>query len=103
MLLGKFKILLGFLVYGIVVGLLSTWWWSISDNFFLLNFPGELLGYQVYDTSINIFGNPKSPQAHYTIPWFLRTPQVFIPVSTLFWGLIGVCMQMAYIMLKRDQ
>ena len=96
----KSKVLVGFLIYGIVVGLLSYWWWHISDNLFLLNIPGELLGYEVYDLSINFLGDPFSPQAHYTIPWFLRIPQVFVPVSVIFWGMIGLAIQMAYSRLR---
>jgi len=101
MLSGRSKILTGFLIYGIAVGLLSSWWWGISDNLFLLNVPGELLGYEVYDTAIRFLGDPSSPQAHYSIPWVLRVPQVFVPVSTLFWGVIGLVLQTAYVKLKR--
>jgi hypothetical protein len=97
----KSKILTGFLIYGIAVGLLSSWWWGISDNLFLLNIPGELLGYEVYDAAIRLLGDPSSPQAHYSIPWVLRVPQVFVPVSTLFWGVIGLVSQTAYLKLKR--
>jgi hypothetical protein len=101
MLSGKSKILVGFLVYGIAAGLLSFWWWGISDNLFLLNIPGELLGYEVYDISIRLLGDLFSPQAHYSIPWILRIPQVFVPVSTLFWGVIGLGVQTAYVRLTR--
>jgi hypothetical protein len=102
MLTTRSKILAGFLIYGVTVGLVSSWWWSISDNLFLLNIPGELIGYQVYYISIKVLGNPASPQAHYTIPWLLRIPQVFIPVSAIFWGLIGFCTHTAYIKFRRD-
>jgi hypothetical protein len=89
----KSKILKGFLAYGVAVGLLSYWWWHFSDNLFLLNVPGDLLGYLVYDLSIKFLGNPFSPQAHYTIPWILRIPQVFVPVSLFFWGILGLAIQ----------
>jgi hypothetical protein len=101
MLSGKSKILVGFLIYGVTVGLLSFWWWSISDSLFLLNIPGELIGYQVYDIAIRLLGDPFSPQAHYSISWVLRIPQVFVPVSTLFWGVTGLGIQTAYIRLTR--
>ena len=97
MLSGKSRILVGFLIYGIAVGSVSFWWWSISDNLFLLNMPGELIGYEVYDIAIRFLGDPFSSQAHYSIPWVLRIPQVFVPVSTLFWGAIGLGIQTAYI------
>ncbi len=90
------KILVGFLVYGLAVGLLSVWWWGSRDSMFLPNIPGELLGERVYDLSIKIFGNPHSPQAHFTIPWVLRIPQVFVPVSVLFWSIIGLVIQMIH-------
>jgi hypothetical protein len=96
MLSGKSRILVGFLIYGIVVGLVSFWWWSISDNLFLLNIPGELIGYEVYDIAIKFLGDPFSSQAHYSIPWVLRIPQVFVPVSTFFWGAIGLGIQTVF-------
>ena len=99
----KYKIRVGFLIYGVTVGLLSFWWWSISDSPFLLNIPGELIGHQVYDIAIRLLGDPLSPQAHYSIPWVLRIPQVFIPVSTLFWGVIGLAIQTGYIRLTRGR
>jgi len=98
---GKSKILTGFLIYGIAVGLLSSWWWGISDNLFLLNIPGELLGYELYGIAIRLLGDPSSPQAHYSLPWVLRVPQVFVPASTLFWGVIGLVLQTAYVKLIR--
>jgi hypothetical protein len=97
----KSQILKGFIVYGVTVGLLSYWWWRISDNLFLLNIPGDLLGYLVYDLSIKFLGNPFSPQAHYTIPWILRIPQVFVPVSVIFWGTFGLALLAVYDKLKR--
>lgn len=93
----KAKILAAFLVYGVVVGLLSVWWWNRgADSPFLLNIPGVFLGDEVYELSIRYLGNPNSPQAHYTIPWFLRIPQVYFPVSVLLWGAIGLVIQMAW-------
>jgi len=92
----KNRILVGFLIYGAVVGSLSAWWWNISDNLFLPNVPGQLLGDEVYVHSINSLGNPQSDQAHYTIPWVLRIPQVYVPVSIAFWGLVGLIIQLAH-------
>ena len=40
----KSKILKGFLVHGVAVGLMSYWWWHFSDNLLLLNISGDLLG-----------------------------------------------------------
>jgi len=92
----KNRIIIFFLIYGVVVGLLSAWWWHVSDNIFLPNVPGELLGYEAYTHSIIILGNPYSDHAHYTIPLILRIPQVFIPVSIAFWTLVGLAIQAVY-------
>lgn len=99
----KKRIFIGFLIYGIVVGLLSTWWWQISDSLFLPNLPGQLLGDEVYVHAINSLGNPQSAQAHYTIPWGLRIPQVYVPVSIIFWGLVGLIIQIVHNRLKRKR
>jgi hypothetical protein len=101
MISSKSKILVGFLLYGVLVGLLSFWWWGISDNILLLNIPGELIGYEVYNIAISLFGDPFSPQAHFSIPWILRIPEVFIPVSIICWGAIGLVFQIVYSILKR--
>ena len=79
-----------------MVGFLSVWWWHFSDNIFLPNIPGVLLGDEVYVHSIDFLGDPSSAQAHYTIPWILRIPQVYVPVSILFWGLLGLIIQVAH-------
>ena len=96
MISAKTRLLVGFLVYGIIVGMLSIWWWGYSDNVFFPNIPGMLLGEIVYNLSIKYLGNPYSSQAHYTIPWVLRIPQVYIPVSIFFWGILGLAIQKAY-------
>ncbi len=78
-----------FMVYGVVVGFIAVWFRQNTDMVFLLNIPGTLFGDAVYGLSIRFFGDPHSSQAHYTIPWLFRIPQVYVPASTLFWGLIG--------------
>jgi len=87
------RVLVGFLVYGLAVGILSVWWWHLSDMPFLPNLPGVLLGDAVYEGSIDSIGNPNSSQAHYSIPFFLRKPEVYLPVSAALWGLIGAACQ----------
>jgi len=91
----KTRLLVGFLAYGVIVGLLSAWWWGISDNVFFPNIPGMLLGDLVYNLSIKYIGDPHSSQAHYTIPWILRIPQVYVPVSVLFWGVMSLAIRAA--------
>ena len=97
----KNKLIIGFLVYGVIAGLLSSWWWHISDNIFYLNIPGDMLGQLIYEQSITVFGESTSPQAHYTIPWILRIPQVYVPASVLLWGLFGWIIQLVYNVARR--
>jgi len=85
----KAIIMIGFIIYGIAVGFIAVWFRQNTDMVFLLNIPGTLLGDAVYGLSIRFFGDPHSSQAHYTIPWLFRIPQVYVPISVLFWGLLG--------------
>ena len=99
----KAKILTGFLIYGLAVGVLSVWWDGISDAVFLPNIPGVILGDGTYGLAIRYLGDPSSPQAHYTIPWVLRISQVYVPVSIIFWGLIGWVVQLTYNRIKTSR
>ena len=81
----KKVIVTGFIIYGTAVGLSAVWFHQHTDMLFLLNIPGTLLGDAVYGLSIRFFGDPHSSQAHYTIPWLFRIPQVYVPTSVLFW------------------
>ncbi len=82
-------VLIGFVLYGIAVGFISVWFRQNTDSVFLLNIPGTLLGDAVYGLSIRFLGDPHSSQAHFTTPWLFRIPQVYVPASILFWGLLG--------------
>ncbi|MFC1873685.1 hypothetical protein ACFLYX_00095 [Chloroflexota bacterium] len=82
-------IITGFIIYGAALGFVAVWFHQHTDTFFLFNIPGTLLGDTVYGLSIRLLGNPHSSQAHYTIPWLLRIPQVYVPTSVFFWGLLG--------------
>jgi len=82
-------IITGFIIFGTVVGLIAVWFRQNTDTVFLLNIPGTLLGDAAYALSIRFFGDPHSSQAHYTIPWLFRIPQVYVPASIFFWGLVG--------------
>jgi hypothetical protein len=85
------RISIGFVIYGVVVGLLSVAWHGAGREVPLpLNIPGELLAYSVYERAIQWLGNPGSPQADLSIPWLLRLPQVYVVASTVFWGLAGL-------------
>jgi hypothetical protein len=88
-------IVLSFLIFGVAGGLLSAWQWPL-DSITILNLPAALLGPAVYNWTIQYFGDPSSSQAHYSIPWLFRLPQVFILVSVIFWGLLGSLFQIVY-------
>ncbi len=85
----KIVIIVVFLLYGIIVGFIAVWFRQHTDMVFLLNIPGTLLGDAVYGLSIRFIGDPHSTQAHFTIPWLFRIPQVYVPASIFFWGLLG--------------
>ena len=82
-------IVAGFVFLGIVLGLITVWFDQNTDTLFLLNVPGTLLGDAIYNISIELFGESHSAQAHYTIPWVLRVPQVYVLTSIILWGVIG--------------
>ncbi len=86
----KKTIIIGFIIFGMVVGLISVWFRQNADSVFLLNIPGTLLGDAIYGLSIKFLGDPSASQAHYTIPWLFRIPQVYVSASILLWGLIGI-------------
>ena len=90
------KLFMLFVVYGLVVGFVSVWWWHYSDNLFFQNIPGMLIGDKIYFLSINLLGDPSSSQAHYSITWILRVPQIYVPVSIILWGLVGLIIQMLW-------
>ena len=78
-----------FAILGVALGFGTVWFNENTDAVFLLNIPGTLLGDAAYSLSIRFFGDPISSQAHYTVPWLFRIPQIYVPASVLFWGIIG--------------
>lgn len=82
-------IITGLILFGTALGLTAVWFRHNTDAMFLLNIPGTWLGDVIYSLSVRLFGDPHSSQAHYTIPWLLRIPQVYVPASILFWGILG--------------
>jgi hypothetical protein len=83
-----------FLFFGLLIGTASAilWPWDLSVY---INLPGTWVGDKLYSLSIGLLGNPNSDQAHYTIPWILRVPQVYAIISPIVFGLIGVLFQWA--------
>jgi hypothetical protein len=97
--MSRTRVLVGFLVAGLIAGLVAMVAWP-ADVAVLLNLPGVLLGDAVYRGSIGLFGDPSSSQAHFTIPWLLRVPQVYVLVSVLVYGLAGAIVQ---VVLNRER
>ncbi len=91
----KLNIVLGFLFFGVGAGLWAALAWPL-DSITLINFPAVFLGDTLYQQSILYLGDPSSSQAHYTIPWFLRVPQVHFIASIMLWGLLGLVIQLTY-------
>lgn len=92
----KTKLLIIIVSYGMFATFLSVLQWPNDGLGFILNLPGNLLGEMTYQNSIGYIGDPISPQAHYTIPWILRIPQVIVLVSIIFWAGIGIMIQLFY-------
>ena len=91
------KIVLLFILYGTLVGILTILLYPRDPIYlYILNAPGLWLGDIVYNLAINLLGNPTSPQAHYTIPWIFRVPQVYLLTSIIFWTLIGITLSLIY-------
>ena len=81
----KIIFIFGFIAFGLAVGFLTLWQFNHgSDSQLFLNIPSYFLGDGIYHLSIEYFGNPNSSQAHYTIPWILRVPQVYVLSSIMF-------------------
>ena len=89
---GRLAVLVSALLFGLVTGLLAAWLWPL-DSAVLFNWPGVLLGDRIYSLSIQILGDSHSSQAHSTIPWLLRIPQVTVLASLLAWGMLGLVAQ----------
>ena len=84
-----------FLLYGAVVGALTTQSWRANNGetsplLLLVNWPGVQLGDEAYVRGIELIGDPSSDRAHSTIPRVLRVPDVYVGSSLLSWGLVGV-------------
>lgn len=90
----KTRLLIIIAIYGVFVTFLSVWQWPNEGIHFILNLPGNILGEIVYEKSIDFIGDPTSSQAHFTIPWFLQVPQVFVMTSMVFWIGIGMLLQL---------
>ena len=85
-------VFLGCLAFGLLSGIAAALIWPL-DVSALLNVPGVWLGDWVYTHAIEWIGDPHSSQAHFTIPWPLRVPQVYVLTSTGWCTLLGMVLQ----------
>ncbi|MCS6768434.1 MAG: hypothetical protein RMJ59_04985 [Candidatus Nitrosocaldus sp.] len=88
-------LMLVFIVYGVVIGLVSIrvrpW-----DPMYVINTVPLLIGDVIYSYSTRHIGDPSSPDAHHTVPWICRVPQIYLFTSTGFWGMVGMVLEYLY-------
>lgn len=89
-----------FILFGILSGLVAALY-GHSDGQTIFNALGVYLGDGLYGYAIQHFGDPNSFSAHYSIPWFLRTPQIVLFTSAISFSLIGLGIQFIYNLIKR--
>lgn len=77
------------LVAGLALGLVLGWEAASVYETSLFNPAGLVIGGEVYFRAIRTFGDPSSSNAHDTIPWLLRIPQVHVVVSVALWAAVG--------------
>lgn len=92
---GRLATLVSLLAFGVGMGLAAAWLWPL-DTAAVVNMPASLLGDRLYVWTIALFGDPHSPQAHYTTPWIFRVPQVYVLASVLIWGTFGLIIQLIH-------
>jgi hypothetical protein len=85
-------VFLSFLTFGLASGLLAVLLWPADSSVFPNAF-GVWVGEWIYVHAIEQIGDPHSSQAHSTIPWFLRVPQVYVITSTGLFALMGLVLQ----------
>ncbi|MFA4837245.1 MAG: hypothetical protein WC749_14410, partial [Dehalococcoidia bacterium] len=89
-----------FAAFGLLSGLMLASSKS-SEGLQMVNIIGENLGERIYEFSIDHFGNPHSSNAHYTIPWLLRLPQVRLFTSVVPLSFLGLLAQLVYNRVKK--
>ena len=82
----------GFLAFGALSGLLAATLWPVDSSVFA-NVFAVLGGDRVYSAAIQYLGDSHSANAHETIPWVLRVPQVYMLVSVVLSGMAGLALE----------
>ncbi len=90
----KYIFIISFVIVSFILGVAAAWTWP-DEGAVWVNPLAVLLGDLIYRWSIAIIGNPSSANAHETIPWLLRVPQVYALVSLMLGAATGVIVQLA--------
>lgn len=80
-----------FLLYGLLMGVLTIRWHVGGGESYPPNIPGQWLGQKLYERQVVGVGKPPATE----VPRLLRTPQVYVPASVLVWGLGGSLLWLA--------
>ncbi len=86
------SVLWAFSIFGLLTGLMVAWVWPYDSSIYL-NFPAVLVSDAVYGWATRTIA-PGSAEAHARIPWLLRIPQLYIWVSIVLSGLVGLVFQL---------
>lgn len=84
-----------FLIFGLASGMLAVALWPMDASVYP-NVLAACVGDWIYVHAIEFIGDPHSDQAHLTIPWILRVPQAYAPVSFALCGALGAAIQWLY-------
>ena len=88
----RHTVFLGFVSFGLVTGVLTVLLWP-NDSCVLPNIFGVWLGDWIYIHAIEWMGDPHSSQAHDTVAWVFRVPQIYWMASTGLCAVLGLITQ----------
>ncbi len=92
----SYALILGFVLFGLLIGILAATLWPLDTSVYF-NPLAVWAGDWLYVHTIGWIGDPYSDQAGYTIPWLVRVPQVYVLVSFVLYGTLGVVIQWLYL------
>lgn len=93
---GSYAYFLGSILFGLSIGTLAAMLWPLDTSAYF-NPLGVRAGDWLYSNAIKWIGDPYSDQAHYSIPWLFRVPQVYAFVSIALYGAIGLIIQWVHL------
>lgn len=80
------------LIFGAAAGILMMLLWPMDTSVYP-NVFAAWAGDWIFAHAIEWIGDPHSDQAHFTIPWLLRVPQVYAVASFTGCGALGIITQ----------